>query len=298
LYYTESMNDGGEPIANNIYKYNWSEMKLKDPILIKSLPAESSIHNGGAMIVGKDGTVYAVTGDQYRVEGEGLIDNPLIVPNDRGVIFAVERNDSYYGIGVRNSFGLAIDPVTGNLWDTENGPARYDEINLVPKGFNSGWPVVMGPIEQSFSSLPHPIPNFLWIMKAYFQIFIVDIYNQFILSDRYAYSEPEFSWEIPIAVTAIDFANSLFEKDENSLFVGDCNNGNIYRFKLNSNRDGFVFEDPELSDFVLNAEDNIDEILFGKGFGCITDIQFKDDSMYVVELIEGTIYKIYPKIPT
>ena len=45
----------------------------------------------------------------------------------------------YYAYGVRNSFGLAFDPVTGVLWDTENGPSNYDEINLVLPGFNSGW---------------------------------------------------------------------------------------------------------------------------------------------------------------
>lgn len=39
----------------------------------------------------------------------------------------------------RNSFGMAIDPITGYLWDTENGPSMYDEISLVRPGFNSGW---------------------------------------------------------------------------------------------------------------------------------------------------------------
>ena len=46
-------------------------------------------------------------------------------------------------------FGLAIDPVTGNLWDTENGDKDYDEINFVQAGSNSGWKKLMGPISQS-----------------------------------------------------------------------------------------------------------------------------------------------------
>lgn len=45
----------------------------------------------------------------------------------------------YYGYGVRNSFGLAVDPVTGVLWDTENGDKDFDEINLIKPGFNSLW---------------------------------------------------------------------------------------------------------------------------------------------------------------
>lgn len=54
-----------------------------------------------------------------------------------------------YGIRIRNSFGLAIDPMTGFLWDTMNGDEDYDEINLVRPGFNSGWKMVMGPISES-----------------------------------------------------------------------------------------------------------------------------------------------------
>ena len=55
----------------------------------------------------------------------------------------------YYAYGIRNSFGLAIDPLTGSLWDTENGDTDYDEINFVPSGFNSGWKKIMGPLSYS-----------------------------------------------------------------------------------------------------------------------------------------------------
>src|SRR5215207_968882 len=53
--------------------------------------------------------------------------------------------DMYYAYGIRNSFGLAFDPLTGNLWDTENG--GFDEINLVEPGFNSGWNKISGSTE-------------------------------------------------------------------------------------------------------------------------------------------------------
>ena len=54
-----------------------------------------------------------------------------------------------YAYGIRNSFGLAFDPVTGYLWDTENGENNYDEINLVKPGFNSGWDKIMGPLSRN-----------------------------------------------------------------------------------------------------------------------------------------------------
>jgi hypothetical protein len=50
----------------------------------------------------------------------------------------------YYAYGIRNGFGMDFDPVTGNLWDTENGPEFGDEINLVEPGFNSGRADVQG----------------------------------------------------------------------------------------------------------------------------------------------------------
>ena len=55
----------------------------------------------------------------------------------------------YYAYGVRNSFGITFDPLTGNLWQTENGADSYDEINLVKPGFNSGWIKVMGPLSRN-----------------------------------------------------------------------------------------------------------------------------------------------------
>ena len=61
-----------------------------------------------------------------------------------GILGLIDPLNIYYAYGIRNSFGIDFDPVTGNLWDTENGPEYGDEINLVKPGFNSGWMVVQG----------------------------------------------------------------------------------------------------------------------------------------------------------
>jgi hypothetical protein len=80
------------------------------------------------------------------------------------------------------------------------------------------------------------------------------------------------------------------------LFVGDCKVGNLYRFELNDTRDGFIFENPDLQDLVLNESDNNDEILFGKNFGCITAVNYSSDGyLYVTSYLNnGAIYKIKP----
>ena len=299
LYYTESIQDGGDPIANNIYKYKWDGTTLQDPILVKSLPSypEAIMHQGGVLVVGKDDTVYAVIGDQDNQDlerGANILQNQFAPPDDTGVILPVDPTGPYYAIGIRNSFGLAIDPVTGNMWATENGADRFDEVNLVLPKFNSGWNSHTGPIDQSRINVID-MPAFIGILKSHIQLFLSSIYGLFVLTDIYEYSDPEFSWERTIAPTGLNFAPSSFGKYENWLFIGDCNFGHISKLQLNSDRDGFVFDDQNLNDLVLNKEDSIEEILFGEGFGCITDIKFSNDAMYVTSLSDGIIYKIFLK---
>jgi glucose/arabinose dehydrogenase len=53
-------------------------------------------------------------------------------------------DDPLFTLGHRNSFGICVDPATGDLWETENGPTSDDEVNLLRAGGNYGWPDVMG----------------------------------------------------------------------------------------------------------------------------------------------------------
>jgi aldose sugar dehydrogenase len=63
---------------------------------------------------------------------------------DTGIIGKSHPLDKYYAYGIRNSFGIDFDPVTGNLCDTENCDEGSNEINLVEPGFNRGWRTIMG----------------------------------------------------------------------------------------------------------------------------------------------------------
>ena len=302
LYYTESDHDGGEPIANNIYKYKWTGKILEEPILIKSLPSyqDAIMHQGGILALGKDNTVYAIIGDQDNQDlarGANVLQNQFAPPDDTGVILPIDPEGPYYAIGIRNSFGLTVDPITGNLWQTENGPDRFDEVNLVMPKFNSGWNSHSGPISESrishFIVKDPPLANVGGVIKSHLQIFLSSIYGMFVLPDNYVYSDPEFSWEKTVSPTALNFVPTSFGKYENWLFVGDCIGGHIYKFKLNEDRDGFIFDDQSLDDLIFNEGDNIEDILFGEGFGCITDIKFNDGKMYVVSLSSGKIYEIF-----
>ena len=78
-----------------------------------------------------------------------------------------------------------MNPVTKNVWDTENGPASNDEINLVKPGFNSGWQTIMGPVSAS-GSTESELVNF----------------------PGSHYADPLLTWLDPVAVTDIEFLES------------------------------------------------------------------------------------------
>lgn len=276
LYFTESSRPNGPALCNCVYSYDWDGGKLANKTLVKAFPHFENYHIGGVMATSANGTVYIIIGDNGRTEENvaGIDENNATggPPDDTGVIARIVPAGDYYAIGIRNSFGLAFDPLTGNLWDTENGPDYGDEVNMVPPNFNSGWGIVTGPANASqIAKIPH--------------------------YKNYVYHDPKFTWEKPVAPTGISFVESdKLPSLRNSVLVGDCINGNLYRFNLNPNRDGFVFKSPQLQDGVANVGASMDEIIYGTGLGCITDIKVGPDGLvYVVSLSDGVIYRIAPK---
>jgi len=276
LYFTESSYAGGPALCNCVYSYDWDGQRLVNKTLVKIMPHFEIYHIGGIMATDLNGFIYLVVGDNGRSEENkaGVLENNATgTPDDTGVIIPIVPPGPYYAIGIRNSFGLTVDPITGKLWDTENGPNYGDEVNIVPPNFNSGWDILMGPANKTqLAEIPH--------------------------YKNYVYHDPQFTWEKCVAPTAISFVNSdKFPSYKNSVLVGDCNNGNLYKFELNQNRDGFVFKSPQLQDDVVNIGDSMDEIILGSGFGCITDIKVGPDGLvYILSYTSGTIYRIVPTV--
>jgi glucose/arabinose dehydrogenase len=202
--------------------------------------------------------------------------------------------DMYYAYGIRNSFGINFDPVTGNLWDTENGPDYADEINLVEPGFNSGWEKAQGiwkPENDSGGSVAPEEPS-----------------NFANFGGNGKYSDPEFTWKLPVGVTSIKFLDSdkLGKEYENDLLVADIHKGNIYHFELNAQRTELILKGA-LADKVADTDEEYKEILFASGFNGITDIEVGPDGyLYVLTFHErtkadrqhyygqGAIYRIVP----
>ena len=305
LYYTEiSGNDGAdrqgeEPMGNRLYRYELADNKLINPTLLLDLPATPGPrHNGGAIIIGPGNNLYVPIGDvdgsfrgpssqtitqnyQSGKDADGRSGILRITQDGQPVGEGILGNDIplrlYYAYGVRNSFGLGFDPVSGKLWDTENGPGNSDEINLVEPGFNSGWQEVMGLAKNE---------------KGFDEANLVDF------NGKGHYRDPELVWLNTAGPTALLFMTSskLGSQYLNSMFVSDVHNGRIYHFELTSDR-AHLNLPPQLAGKIIKnpRASGLDKIIFGEDFGGITDLKIGPDGyLYVVSIGLGKIFRIVP----
>ncbi len=312
LSYTESGNnedgsdveDNVDPEGNRLYRYEFVDGQLINPVLLLDLtatpPNDRGEHNGGKIRIGPDNNVYFIVGEvgRHTTQAQNIEDGPE--PNGLGGVLRVTQNGQivqgdvifgdesplnlYYAMGIRNSFGMDFDPVTGNLWDTENGPAMGDEINLVYPGFNSGWMLIQGLSKNDLLNDGATPEDLVYFGKG-------------------SYSEPKISWLTPIGITALKFLNSdkLGEQYQNDMFVGDINNGLLYRFILNEARDDLSFDNGELEGNITLLEDREvndpkenQPFVFGQGFGGITDIEVGPDGYLYVLSYTGSLFRILP----
>jgi glucose/arabinose dehydrogenase len=315
LYYTRSStsSDSSSSTAwldNRVERYRWNGSALVEPTLIVAFPRDATQnngpnHNGGVILFGPDGKLYGVTGDLNR----GFLDNPRIEQNTSatavagvGGVFRLNPDGSIpsdnpfishpdpriqrlWAYGIRNSFGIVFDSLTARLWLTENGPEVYDEINLVGRGFNSGWLKIMGPdsrnaVYQENGNRAYNASDLVYLPNAY-------------------YADPIFSWLQPIGVTSIVFVRSArFDagvRDE--AIVGETNNGRLYRFTMNAARNDFILTGA-LADRVADSVTERNLSTFGTNWGVVTDLRVGPDGyLYAVSLFANRVYRIRPVNP-
>ncbi len=181
----------------------------------------------------------------------------------------------YLAYGIRNSFGLALDPVTGALWQTENGTNFYDELNRVGVGMNGGWQQIAGPDARDPEG-----PADLFSMPG----------------GAAVYDDPEFSWVDTIAPTALvfPFGSALGANYDETVLVADFNLGQVYRFPLNAARDALdVAAFPsDVHDLVADTAAERDLFRVAR-FNRITDLKIgPDGALYVVDFVDGAIHRI------
>lgn len=310
LYFTQAATKADEdlgrdtkPVGNRLFRYELNEngTSLINPRPLLDLPSmPGAWHNGGAITIGPDNYVYIPIGDvnaSYGVGPETMAQNHKdgTKPDGRAGILRISQAGEviepiigdeyplnlYYAYGIRNSFGIDFDPITGKLWDTENGPICGDEINLIEPGFNSGWDRVQGMLNTTddFHCVDfgeNTLVDFGGVGK---------------------YSDPEFVWNITVGPTSLKFlaSDKLGMDYENDLFVADIKSGNIYHFDLNENRSGFLLNG-SLVDKIADNNEQLGDILFAENRVGITDLEVGPDGYLYAALYDkaGEILRITP----
>jgi uncharacterized repeat protein (TIGR01451 family) len=302
-------------------------------------------HNGGILRFGPDGKLYLIMGDNGR---RGFLQNNQMgpVPDDQyggpepddahltGFILRLNDDGStptdnpfynastpltgqaavnirkLYAYGVRNSFGMMFDPLSGNLWTEENGDDCCDEINHVTAGLNGGWVQIIGPVSRiaQYKQIETTYGNGDLQQLRWPPSLIADTPAE-ALSRLYAipgshYADPEFSWKYAVAPSPIGFVQGrgIGARYEGNLFVGASrtflSGGYLFRFKLSSDRQRLSFDDSRLNDLVADNTDKFDiteseTLLAGQNFGITTDIETgPNGDVFVVSNTDGKVYEI------
>jgi len=155
VYAMHSYAGEGSPL-NRLVRMRWDGQKLGEPTVLLAGILGASIHNGSRLAFGPDKMLYVTTGDagsaghaQDRTSLNGKI--LRLTPEGR----AAPGNpfgDMIWSTGHRNPQGIVFHPATGTLYETEHGPGDNDEINIIEKGKNYGWPNVHGQCDDDIGS--------------------------------------------------------------------------------------------------------------------------------------------------
>ena len=311
---------------------------------------ERGNHDGGVLRFGPDGKLHVFVGDLGRRGWmQNLPDGPFEPgvaddqfggpePDDAhlsGVVLRLNEDGStptdnpfftagraidgeaganiqkVFSYGHRNSFGMAFDPASGDLWLQENGDDSFSELNRVVPGTNGGWIQIAGPVERiaqfkeietTFGS--RNLQQLRWPPENIADTPEEALSRLFVLPGS-RYKDPEFSWKWEVAPGGIGFldSRSLGPQYAGDLFMGAATTalegGYLFRFELTGNRRKIGVDDPRLSDRVADnvAKHDITEsesLLFGRNFGIVTDVKTAPNgNLVVVSLSTGAIYEIF-----
>jgi glucose/arabinose dehydrogenase len=218
--------------------------------LVLDVEVAGERHNGGRMLFGPDGMLYVVVGETYDsalAQDRSVNGGKVLRMTPTGGVPADNpfHGSRIFSYGNRNSFGLAFDPQTGDLWETENGPECNDELNRILPGRNYGW----GPSETCDGKAPGDTNG-----------------------DGPKPVLPLVFYDTTIGPTGIAFCNGcgLGTAREGDLFFGSFNTGDIHEVTLDADRTGVARDATPFNhgNLVLSIETGPDGALyFSDGVG-------------------------------
>jgi glucose/arabinose dehydrogenase len=201
----------GTSYREKLVRYTYNNNSLGSPLPLLDNIAAASIHNGSRLRIGPDNKLYMTTGDaanQSLPQNINSVNGKVLRLNLDGTIPADNpvAGNPYWSFGHRNAQGLVF---AGNkLFVSEHGPNNDDEINIIEKGRNYGWPEVEGYCNSQDE-------------------------NDFCSANNV--KEPIMAWTPTVAACGLEFYNNdQIPQWKNSLLMVALKNSRLYQMKLNS----------------------------------------------------------------
>ncbi|HXI01264.1 MAG TPA: PQQ-dependent sugar dehydrogenase [Sphingobacteriaceae bacterium] len=200
--------------TEKVVRYNYTGGTLINPVvIIDNIPA-ANIHNGSRLLISADKKLFITTGDAANpasAQNNSSLSGKILrinldgsIPSDNPV-----STSPVWSNGHRNAQGLVF--AKGRLYSSEHGPSADDEVNIIEKGRNYGWPTVMGACDQS---------------------------NEISFCSTNNVAVPIYTWTPTLAVCGMDYYNSdLIPQWKNSLIMTTLKDNTLYQLKLNETGD-------------------------------------------------------------
>ncbi len=204
------------------------ETTIENPVVIfEATPAlKSDAHFGSRLIFDKEGNLFVSAGERSILEGRK---QAQLLSAGLGKIFKITKEGKpapgnpflnqagampeIYSYGQRNPQGLDINPVTGDLWETEFGPRGGDEVNIIKAGKNYGWPVIGYGIEYDGKKIGDSIQQ------------------------KEGMEQPVYYWDPVVSPSGIAFYNSdVIPEWKNNLFIACLSSQHIDRLVIENNK--------------------------------------------------------------
>ena len=231
----------------------------------------SRLHFGSRLVFGRDGTLFVTQGDRSITEGRmqsqnmdsGIgkivrINPDGSIPKDNPFAGTSGIRPEIWSSGHRNSQAATLHPTTGDLWEVEHGTRGGDELNVVRKGKDYGWPTIAYGVEYRGGPITGGI------------------------TQQEGMEQPIYYWDPVIAPSGMVFyAGDLFPAWKGNLFIGGLETRNLVRLTINGER--VTGEERLLTD--LQPRERIRDVRQGP-----------DGALYVVtDNPKGRVLKLVPK---
>jgi len=231
--------DGGAGTAVARGKLGTDSLDAVEVIFRQHPKVDGPNHFGGRLVFATDGKLFVSLGERFTFTPAQDLSNDLgkvvrinpdgSVPKDNPFVGHVEARPEIWTYGHRNPQGLAFDP-RGRLWETEHGPRGGDELNIIEKGKNYGWPVVAHGIDYPGTPIGDGSTH------------------------KEGMEEPVYYWDPVIAPSGLAFyTGNLFPQWKNSVFVGGLRGMVLVRLTIAN--DKVVSEEPLLTELNTRIRD-------------------------------------------